>query len=475
MVETTRSLMDYAPPPVSGTAAAIRTQAARRPKQSMSLMDFMSDLDLANILSGTGIPERFAAANEVLNPLAAIPRAQAASQEIFAPNRSIMQRIASTGNMLGEVGGVAVPMAASTRIGAPAATALMEGLLGGSPATQAASDAARRFLADESGSLRLFQGSPYVFDRFDLSKAGTGTGQQRYGAGVYLTDTRAAAEEYAKEAAKKGGRNIYEVSADVTPDDLIQWDKPFSEQTQKIQDLLKPLADRAVKEEAVTGYDTGGEAYQAALDGLAYIQGRDVRGKTSEELAAPLVKLLRDAGIKGAVFPDDIATPNGQSYVIYDDKLVKILSRNTADDPAQTRGFLADESGSLPLPFSTAGQATGKLDELTGLPLNADGTVTLYHGTTKQNAQAITKDSRLRSAGEPDVYLTTDKTGGGYGDGTVVAVDVDPKTIKLDDAFPNGRLDFRLPVGRKLASSPLKVTLIPFRADDPAQARGLLE
>lgn len=155
MAETTRSLMDYAPPPVSGTAAEIRTQAARRPKQSMSLMDFMSDLDLANILSGTGIPERFAAANKVLNPLAAIPRAQAASQEIFAPDRSIMQRIASTGNMLGEVGGVVVPMAASTRIGAPAATALMEGLLGGSPATQAASDAARRFLANESGSVPL--------------------------------------------------------------------------------------------------------------------------------------------------------------------------------------------------------------------------------------------------------------------------------------------------------------------------------
>lgn len=166
MAETTRSLMDYAPPPVSGTAAEIRTQAARRPKQSMSLLDFMSDLDLANILSGTGIPERFAAANEVLNPLAAIPRAQAASQEIFAPDRSIMQRIASTGNMLSEVGGVVVPMAASTRIGAPAATALMEGLLGGSPATQAASDAARRFLANESGSL------PLPFKADDPAQAG---------------------------------------------------------------------------------------------------------------------------------------------------------------------------------------------------------------------------------------------------------------------------------------------------------------
>jgi hypothetical protein len=133
------------------------------------------------------------------------------------------------------------------------------------------------------------------------------------------------------------------------------------------------------------------------------------------------------------------------------------------------RQFLVNESGAVPLPFTTAGEATGKLDEITGLPLNADGTVTLYHGTTKQNAQAIAKDSRLRSAGEPDVYLTTDKTGGGYGDGTVVAVNVDPKTIQLDDEFPNGRLDFRLPVGRKLTSSPLKVSLVD---SDPATERG---
>lgn len=331
MAEMARSLMDYAAPPVA------RANATASPARPMSIMDYVSELDLLRMLEGTGIPERVAVADDLLNPLAAIPRAQAAAQEMFAPDRSIMQRIASAGNMLGEVGGVVVPVAASARAGVPAATAVMEGLLGGSPTTQAASDAARGFLADENGALRLFQGSPYVFDKFDMLKAGTGTGQQRYGAGIYLADTRAAAEEYAKEAAKKGGRNIYEVSVDVTPDDLIQWDKPFSVQTQKIQDLLKPLADRAVKEEAVTSYDTGGEAYQAALDGLAYTQGRSVLGKTTAELSAPLNKLLLGAGVKGAVFPDDIASDIGQSYVIYDDNLVKILSRDSKNKRGKTR------------------------------------------------------------------------------------------------------------------------------------------
>ena len=149
MAEMARSLMDYAAPPVA------RVNAMTSPARPKSIMDYIDELDLLRVLEGTGIPERAAVANDLLNPLAAIPRAQAASQEIFAPDRSIMQRIASAGNMLGEVGGVVVPMAASARAGVPTATAVMEGLLGGSPTTQAANDAARRFLSNESGSVPL--------------------------------------------------------------------------------------------------------------------------------------------------------------------------------------------------------------------------------------------------------------------------------------------------------------------------------
>jgi hypothetical protein len=78
------------------------------------------------------------------------------------------------------------------------------------------------------------------------------------------------------------------------------------------------------------------------------------------------------------------------------------------------------------------------------LPRNADGTVTLYHGTTAEGARQIVETGTLQSAGEPDVYLTTAKTGTGYGDGTVVAVDVDPDSLELDDEFPDGRRDYKV-------------------------------
>ena len=134
-------------PPASFTPTGTRSRS------------FWDELDLLNILNGTGIPERAAALNELLNPLAAIPRAQAASREMFAPNRSTSERVASLGQMLGEVAGVAAPMAGGVMAGRPAINALAEGLTGvqatAGNALGDAADVGRRFVADESGALRL--------------------------------------------------------------------------------------------------------------------------------------------------------------------------------------------------------------------------------------------------------------------------------------------------------------------------------
>ena len=93
-------------------------------------------------------------------------------------------------------------------------------------------------------------------------------------------------------------------------------------------------------------------------------------------------------------------------------------------------------------------EVTGQVDDMTGLPLNADGTVTLYHHTSAANAESIRRSGALRSAGEPSVYLTTRETPDtGYGD-TVVKVRIDPAKLQLDDEFPDGRRDFSVDVGR---------------------------
>ena len=115
-------------------------------------------------------------------------------------------------------------------------------------------------------------------------------------------------------------------------------------------------------------------------------------------------------------------------------------------------------------PFGNDNAAKNHIHEGTGLPLNSDGTVTLYHGTTAAGEKAIKSDGGLRGK-EDGVFLTTHPDSIGYGD-KVVSVKVDPSKLVLDDEFPDGRKDFRIPakVGQlvpvKLTSStPLRLPI----------------
>jgi hypothetical protein len=102
-------------------------------------------------------------------------------------------------------------------------------------------------------------------------------------------------------------------------------------------------------------------------------------------------------------------------------------------------------------------KSSGKIDKTTGLPLNDDGTVTVYHHTTAENANSIRANGTLKSEAEPDVYATTRKnTDTGYGD-TSVPIKVKPSNLILDDEFPGGRRDFRLSVGKPGGTLKVKI------------------
>ena len=114
-----------------------------------------------------------------------------------------------------------------------------------------------------------------------------------------------------------------------------------------------------------------------------------------------------------------------------------------ARESEQQAGGEVQPSGEL-----LAQRAASTTDERTGLDLNPDGTVTLYHHTSADAAGSIKRSGQLVSAGEPSVYLTTRReTDTGYGD-TVVTVRVNPDRLNIDDEFPNGRQDYRIDVGQ---------------------------
>lgn len=73
------------------------------------------------------------------------------------------------------------------------------------------------------------------------------------------------------------------------------------------------------------------------------------------------------------------------------------------------------------------------------LPTNNDGTITLYHSTTKEGAEKIKQSGIFGSKTEGgDIYFTTNKKGyGGIGKDkdVVLAFNVDPKKVKFDDVY----------------------------------------
>lgn len=61
--------------------------------------------------------------------------------------------------------------------------------------------------ANEGNGIRAYHGSPHDFDRFDLSKIGTGEGAQSFGHGLYFAENPKVAESYKKDVSMMLHRN----------------------------------------------------------------------------------------------------------------------------------------------------------------------------------------------------------------------------------------------------------------------------
>jgi hypothetical protein len=94
----------------------------------------------------------FEAAGE-LNPITSMENAGQDAQQLFAPDQSIMDRIAAGGRMASNIASVVAPAAVATRTGVPLANAVGESLTGLSMSPQMM--AARDFGADEFGGVGI--------------------------------------------------------------------------------------------------------------------------------------------------------------------------------------------------------------------------------------------------------------------------------------------------------------------------------
>jgi hypothetical protein len=269
-------------------------------------------------LGPTGVPDKLRAVGNALNyvnPVNAIGESMAASRRMMAPETDGWGRVEAAGDMLSGVAGVVAPGAIGARYGVPAAQGVQDAMMGlaYAPATRATGNAFADFARAEDGAIRAFHGSPHDFDRFDMSRIGTGEGAQAYGHGLYFAENPDVARAYRDTITKNQARGqgvssrtaiaeafqasdlvdtsdidanflrsvarsvadddielaaeiarmspdearrtmgrMYEVEINANPEDFLDWDAPLSAQPNVAQRLgFAPMSEDAIQSEAL--------------------------------------------------------------------------------------------------------------------------------------------------------------------------------------------------------------------------------
>lgn len=271
---------------------------------------------------------------------------------------------------------------------------------------------------------RVFHGSPYTFDKFDLGNIGTGEGAQAHGWGLYFAKDREVAVNYRSmknnEMTYKGKdiQNLYDdlqrkgdydklsvledfmVQQDIglldmddyepsavkwfnkqiyphikresslfeteIPDEsvLLDEDKPLSEQPESVRNSILQYY-RSRPDDYIVPSDPGklGQGSgQKFYSEVAYQMRRE--GKENPERAAS--ELLNKLGIKGISYDGG---RDGRSYVIFDDKAVNIINRYNQGyagsyDPAENVIHLFDQANASTVIHESAHMYLTTLEKL---------------------------------------------------------------------------------------------------------------
>lgn len=235
----------------------------------------------------------------------------------------------------------------------------------------------------------VYHGSPHKFDKFDMSKIGTGEGAQAYGHGLYFAEAPETAMSYRASVSGKNGKQfgledgpvkgiatliaakgnkgeemarkaysnlgdnlepaiekakqainnnsqLYKVDI---PDELIprmlDWDKPLSQQHPEVQKAWERFINskqgkRYAKElgdaSNLKNSRHGGELLGEDL--IKNVMGANEASNTYRQAASDYFK---QQGIPGIRYLDGNSRGTGggtSNFVIFDDKIPKILERN---------------------------------------------------------------------------------------------------------------------------------------------------
>lgn len=164
----------------------------------------------------------------------------------------------------------------------------------------------------------LYHGSPYLFDHFDLSGAGEGTGI-KFGFGVYLTEAEASAVHYSqpRNMDYMPEHYIYTVEIpDLTADNHISSALPVSASViQKVEKKLGMSVPDKIKAK--------GKEFRKWV-GMTITGGRK-SGFVEEKAAA---QLLNSIGVLYNIWPTAQTKPDGlKNIAVFDSSNIQIIKK----------------------------------------------------------------------------------------------------------------------------------------------------
>jgi len=200
-----------------------------------------------------------------------------------------------------------------------------------------------------------YHGSPHLFEKFAMSKLGTGEGHQAFGHGLYFAENPKVAEQYAKQLVTKENPigTMYKVDIpDEAVGKMLHLDEPLSKQPPDVQEAVKKATSEYMdmvkvgrygnmNEWALWNDDTGYPLYRSPLfkteeEATAALQ--DPTGSLVRNILEDFVRpdeatsLLKKHGIPGIKYLDGMSREAGKgtsNYVVFDDQLPQIKEWTT--------------------------------------------------------------------------------------------------------------------------------------------------
>ncbi len=194
-------------------------------------------------------------------------------------------------------------------------------------ALTAANDALRNAAINESlGAVTAWHGSPHKFDKFDMSKIGTGEGAQAYGHGLYLAESPEVAKNYRNVLSdtlevkgdalpiEKRAAQMALTFGDNTADGAIKWLSKFEGKgANHTAPALTPEIIQSVKAKFSDGsFSHGGALYKTDIPDEAVARFLDWDKPLSQQ--APEVQDILYAKGMDKIKPGARLTMSGDAY-----------------------------------------------------------------------------------------------------------------------------------------------------------------